>query len=149
MKTLARNKKAYHDYHVEETFEAGIELRGTEVKSCRAANVSLVDSHARIHDGELWLIGCHIAPYDQGNRFNHEPRRERRLLVHRREILKLRLSIEAKGMALVPLRFYLKGSTVKVELGLVRGKALHDKREVLKRRTHDREAQQAISLHKG
>jgi len=145
MTTLATNKKAFHDYEIIEKFEAGIELQGTEVKSCRARNISLADAHARVDDGELRLTGVHIAPYEQGNRANHNPRRDRRLLMHRREIRRLKQALEAKGMTLVPLRFYLKKSRIKVELGLGRGKAVHDKRESLKRKMHEREARRAIS----
>ena len=144
VKILAKNSKAYHDYHVEEKFIAGIELRGTEVKSCRASQVTLLDSYARVDDGELWLVGVHIAPYAQGNRFNHDPKRDRRLLMHRKEIRKLQQAVEAKGMTLIPLAFGLDRSHVKVELGLCRGKAQYDKREVLKRKMHDREARQAM-----
>ncbi len=144
MKTLATNKKAFHDYEVLEKLEAGIQLQGTEVKSCRAANISLADAHAVIKDGELWLTGVHIAPYAEGNRENHEPRRLRRLLMHKREIRRLKQEIEAKGMALIPLRFYLKNRNVKVELALGRGKAKHDKRETLKQKMDDREARRAM-----
>lgn len=149
MTTLARNKKAYYDYEILDTFEAGIELQGTEVKSCRNHNIQLADAHARIGDGELWLQGVHIAPYEQGNRENHEPRRPRRLLVHKHEIRHLKQAIEAKGMTLVPLRFYLRRHRIKVEIGLCRGKARHDKRETLKRKIHDREAADAIAKHRG
>jgi SsrA-binding protein len=145
MTTLATNKKAFHDYEILEKLEAGIELQGTEVKSCRERNISLADAHARVVDGELWLTGVHIAPYKQGNRANHDPRRDRRLLVHRREIRRLKQELEAKGMTLVPLRIYLKKSRIKVELGVGRGKAQHDKRETLKRKMHDREARRAMS----
>ncbi|MFO7820876.1 MAG: SsrA-binding protein SmpB [Lentisphaeria bacterium] len=142
--TLAKNRKAFHDYQVIERYEAGIELLGTEVKSSRARNISLADAHASIENGEVWLQGVHIAPFTQGNRSNHEPRRSRRLLLHKHEIRKLQQATQAKGMTLVPLKFFLKHRRVKVEIGLCRGKAKHDKRETLKRKIHDRETQQAL-----
>lgn len=142
--TLAQNKKARHDYAVLDTLEAGIALTGTEVKSCRARNVSLAESYARLFGGELYLVGAHIAQYEGGNRNNHEPRRDRKLLMHKREIRKLVQQLEAKGLTLVPLRLYLKRQKIKVELGLCRGKNVHDKREALKRKTHEQEAQLAV-----
>lgn len=148
MTTLAQNKKARRDYEVIEKYEAGIALRGTEVKSCRGRNISLADAHARVGRGELWLVGVHIAQYEQGNRNNHPPRRERKLLMHRREIRRLAQAIEAKGLTLVPLRFYLVRGKVKVELGLCRGKHVHDKREDMKKRIHDREARRAMAKHR-
>ena len=145
MSTLSQNKKAFHDYHVLEKFEAGIALQGTEVKSCRAHNASLAEAHARVRNDEMWLCGSHIAPYAQGNRANHEPRRDRKLLLHKREVRRLKQEIEAKGMTLVPLRLYLKRGKIKLELGLCRGKATHDKREALKRKMHQREAERAMA----
>ncbi|MGI6353798.1 MAG: SsrA-binding protein SmpB [Lentisphaerae bacterium] len=146
MKMISQNKKARHDYIVLEKFEAGIALTGTEVKSCRTGGVSLVDAYASIHDGNLQLNGVHIAPYEQGNRNNHEPRRQRRLLMHKREIMRLKKSIEAKGLTLVPLSFYFndKGK-VKVELGLCRGKNVRDKRDDLKKREADRDMRRALT----
>lgn len=143
-KTIAQNKKARHDYTIEETFEAGIQLTGTEVKSCRAGNVSLQESYAKVENSEIWLLNGHIAPYEAGNRFNHDPRRSRRLLMHKREIRRLLQATEAKGLTLVPLRFYFKGPNIKVELGLCRGKAKQDKREAMKERIHMDEARRAI-----
>ncbi|HQC53276.1 MAG TPA: SsrA-binding protein SmpB [Lentisphaeria bacterium] len=146
MKMISQNKKARHDYIVLEKFEAGIALTGTEVKSCRAGGVSLVDAYASIQDGNLQLTGVHIAPYEQGNRNNHEPRRLRRLLMHKREITRLKKSVEAKGLTLVPLSFYFndKGK-VKVELGLCRGKNVRDKRDDLKKREADRDIRRALT----
>jgi SsrA-binding protein len=139
-KNIAQNKKARHDYAILDSFEAGIELTGTEVKSCRAGGVSLVDSYATVIDGELKLIGTHIAPYEMGNRFNHEPRRQRRLLMHKREIGRLKKSVEQKGLTLVPLSFYFNSrGKVKVNLGLCRGKNVGDKRESLKARDDQRD----------
>ena len=148
MTTLSKNKKAFHDYEIFERYEAGIELKGTEVKSCRERNISLVDGHAKVMAGELWLSGVHIAPYKQGNIQNHDPRRERRLLMHKREIRSLEQATQAKGMTLVPLRFFLKHGRVKVELALCRGKAKGDKREKLKRKLDEKEAHDAISRHR-
>ena len=142
---IAQNRKARHDYIVLETFEAGIELQGTEVKSCRANGVSLVDSYAIVRLGELFLIGAHFAPYEFGNRFTHEPRRNRRLLMHKREILRLKKSIEAKGLTLIPLSLYFRKGRVKVELGLCRGKNVHDKRETLKKKSDELEMKRAMS----
>jgi len=140
MKVLAENRKARHDYHVLERVEAGIVLNGTEVKSCRAHNVSLAEAYAKPKDGELWLYGAHIAPYEQGNRNNHEPRRTRKLLLHSREIRQLTQAVESRGLTLVPLRIYFTPrSKVKVEIGLCRGKQTHDKRADMKRREDDLE----------
>ena len=145
-KNICQNKKARHDYTVLETFEAGIALTGTEVKSCRANGVSLTDAYAQADaKGNLNLLGANIALYDQGNRNNHEPRRTRRLLMHKREILRLRKSVEQKGLTLIPLSFYFndKGK-VKVELGLCRGKNVHDKRESMRKQDDEREMSRAM-----
>ncbi len=142
---IATNRKARHDYEILERFEAGIELRGTEVKSLREGHVSLVGSFAEIDGRELLLQGVTIQPYEFGNRFNHAPDRPRRLLLHKREILKLKAQTEQKGHSLIPLRLYFKGRNVKVELGLCRGKKQADKREALKRQTADREAGRAVA----
>lgn len=144
-KSIAVNRKARHDYAVLETYEAGISLTGTEVKSCRAAGVNLADSYAAIGGGELRLIGTHISPYDQGNIFNHEPRRQRVLLMHKREILRLKKSIEAKGLTLVPLSMYFnERSKVKVELGLCRGKNTVDKREDMRKKDDVMEMRRSV-----
>ena len=128
-KIIAQNRKAYHDFFVDETYEAGIALFGTEVKSVRAGQVNLKDSYCYVHDGEIFASGIHISPYEKGNIFNREPLRERKLLMHKREIMKLHGLVGQKGYTLVPLSFYFSGSRVKVELGLCRGKKLYDKRD--------------------
>ncbi len=127
-KQIAANKKAYHDYFVLDRFEAGLELTGTEVKSIRAGTLNLKDSYCRVIDGELWLIGMHISPYKQGSYFNADPDRRRRLLMHKREIIRLGSRVQMEGLALIPLSLYFKDSRVKLELGLCKGKKLYDKR---------------------
>ena len=129
VKEIASNRKAFHDYFVLERFEAGIELAGTEVKSIRAGNVNLKDSFCTIKDGEIFVRGMHVSPYDHGNIFNKDPDRARRLLMHKREILKLNARVMQDGVALIPLSLYFKDSRVKVELGLCKGKKLYDKRD--------------------
>ncbi len=143
VKQLAKNNKAFHDYFVEETYEAGIELAGTEVKSIRLGNVNLRDSFCVVKDGELILHGMHVGPYEKGNIFNREPRRPRRLLMHKREILRLYGKVKQDGYTLVPLKVYLKGPRVKVEIGLCKGKKLYDKREDAARRDAKREMERA------
>ena len=138
-KLLAQNKKAFHDYFVEERYEAGIALYGTEVKSIRRGGVNLKDSYCSFREGELFAVGMHISPFEEGNRFNQAPLREKKLLMHKREILKLQGLIQQKGLTLVPLSLYFSGSHVKVELGLCRGKKLYDKRESDAKRQADRE----------
>ena len=128
-KQVSANRKAFHDYFVLERFEAGIELFGTEVKSIRAGNVSLRDSFCMIKDGELFVRGMHVSPYEKGNIFNRDPMRPKRLLMHKREIMKLNARIMQDGVALVPLSIYFKDSKLKLELGLCKGKKLHDKRD--------------------
>ena len=142
-KTIANNKKAYHDYFVIETYEAGIELCGTEVKSLRAGRVNLKDSFCRVENGEVKVYGMHISPYEQGNIFNRDPYRERRLLMHKREILKIFGKMGQQGYALIPLSLYFSGKWVKVELGLCKGKKLYDKREDEAKRSAEREMQRA------
>lgn len=144
-KIIAQNRKAHHEYEVLEVFEAGIELQGTEVKSCRANGVSLVDSYAVVRNGEAWMIGSHIAPYEFGNRFNHEPRRQRRLLLHKREIMRMKKNVETKGLTLIPLSLYFTKGKVKAELALCRGKNVHDKRETLKKKSDEMEMKRAMS----
>ena len=136
---FAENRKARHDYTVLETIECGIVLSGTEVKSVRHGSVSLAGSYAAVLKGELWLLGADIAAYKFGNRFNHEPKSQRKLLVHAKEIRELQLKTEAKGLTLVPLKVYLKRGKIKVELGVCRGKQAHDKREALKNKALRRE----------
>jgi len=149
VKNLAVNRKARQRYSVEETLESGIELKGTEVKSMKAAQFSFGDAYAKIDGGELWLVNFHISPYDFGNRHNHDPDRERRLLVHKQEIKKLRRKVEEKGLTLVPLRFYLKKGLVKLELGVCRGKRLYDRRQDIKKRDLKRDAEREArySIH--
>ncbi len=139
IKVVARNRKAHHDFQIEEKFEAGIELQGTEVKSIRNSRINLKDSFARVENGELILYNVHVSPYDQGNRYNHEPERPRRLLMHRREIDKLQGKTQEKGYTIVPLRVYLQRGLVKVELALARGKRKYDKRRDIAERTAQRE----------
>lgn len=143
-RTIARNKKAWHDYFVDESFEAGVELFGTEVKSLRAGGVNLKDSWADIDDGELILKGMHISPYEQGNIFNKDPRRPRRLLAHKSEIRHLQQQIKLQGYTLVPLQLYFKQGRVKVELGLCKGKKLYDKRADAAARDAKRDIDRAI-----
>ena len=143
--TLARNRKAFHDYEIMSKVEAGIELQGTEVKSCRARNISLVDTYARIENGEVFLVGAHIAPYENGNRFNHEPRRRRRLLMHKKEILRLNQQIREKGLTVVPLSVYLSKNRVKVELAICRGKSTVDKRDSLRRKDDQMTMRRAVA----
>ena len=129
IKIIAQNKKAYHDYFVEEKYEAGIELFGTEVKSLRAGKVNLKDSFCKVYAGELLALGVHISPYEQGNVFNKDPLRHKRLLMHKKEIMKLNGYLTRDGYSLIPLSLYFKGSRVKMEIGLCKGKKLYDKRE--------------------
>ncbi len=128
-KEIAVNRKAFHEYFILEKYEVGIELAGTEVKSIRAGNVNLKDSFCTIKNGEIWLRNMHISPYEQGNRFNRDPVRPRRLLMHKREIIKLNAKVMQDGAAIVPISLYLNGSLVKMEIGLCKGKKLHDKRD--------------------
>ncbi|PKO22481.1 MAG: SsrA-binding protein [Chloroflexi bacterium HGW-Chloroflexi-1] len=144
VKQVASNRKALHDYEVIDTFEAGIALTGTEIKSVRAARVNLRDGFVQVRQGDAWLLNVHISPYDFGNRENHEPRRERKLLLHRREIQKLQSKVSERGWTIVPLRMYLKDGRAKVEIALVRGKRLYDKRDAIAERDMDRELQRAV-----
>ncbi len=146
LQVLATNRKAYHDYHIEETFEAGIAFTGTEIKSVRAGSVNLRDSYAQVRDGELWLINVHIAPYEPASRQNVDPYRDRKLLMHRREILRLFGRVQEKGFTLIPLRMYLKKNRAKVEIGLARGKRQYDKREAISRRDAAREMARALKV---
>lgn len=138
---IANNKKAYHDFFIEEKFEAGIALHGTEVKSLRMGKCSIKEAFVRIDDGEVFIHGMHISPYEKGNIFNRDPLRTRKLLLHKSEIRRLFGKIREKGYTLVPLQVYLKDSLVKVEIGLARGKKLYDKREDIRRRDIRREAE--------
>ena len=145
-KVIAVNRKARHDYFVLETFETGIELAGTEVKSIRAGGVNLKDSWCTIDDGELFVKGMHISPYDKGNVFNRDPFRVRKLLMHKREIMRLLGKVKQEGLTLVPLSLYFKKNHVKLEMGLCKGKQLHDKREDMARRDADREIRRAMKV---
>ena len=143
-KTIAQNKKAFHDYFVEESFEAGIELVGTEVKSLRQGRCTLKDAWCSVVDGEMLLNGCHISPYDFGNIFNRDPMRVRRLLLHKREINRLYGVVKQQGYSLIPLSLYFKGSRVKVQVGLCRGKKLYDKRADMAERSAKRNVERAL-----
>lgn len=138
-KRLARNRRAFHEYTVDEQLEVGIELNGTEVKSMRAGQFSFADAYARVKEGELWLIGLHISEYTHGNLFNHPPTRDRKLLAHAGEIDRLRRRVEEKGFTLIPLEFYLKQGLIKLSLGVCKGKKLYDKRESLKQKAQKRD----------
>lgn len=144
LKTIAQNKKAFHDYFLEESFEAGIELCGTEVKSIRQGRVNLKDSWCSIVDGEMLVNGMHISPYEQGNIFNKDPMRVRRLLMHKREIMRLFGLVKQDGYSLIPVSLYFKGSRVKVQVGLCKGKKLYDKRSDLAARAAKRDIQRAM-----
>lgn len=144
VKQVTANKKAFHEYYVLERFEAGIELFGTEVKSIRNGNVNLKDSYCTIKNGELFVRGMHVSPYEKGNIFNRDPMRPKRLLMHKSEILKLNARIMQDGVALVPLSIYFKDSRLKLELGLCKGKKLHDKREVAAEKSAKRDIERAL-----
>ena len=143
-KIIADNRKARHDYFIIETYEAGIELFGTEVKSMRAGNVNLKDSYCDIDEGELFALGVHISPYEQGNIFNKDPLRPKKLLMHKREIMKLTGLVSREGYTLVPLSLYFKGSRVKMAIGLCKGKKLYDKRDTVAKRDADRTIEKAM-----
>lgn len=143
LKVLASNRKAYHDYSIDETYEAGVALTGTEIKSVRAGSLNLRDSYAQVRNGELWLMNVHVAPYEPASRQNVDPYRDRKLLMHRKEILRLFSRVQEKGLTLIPLRVYLKKNRAKVELGLGRGKKQYDKRDAIAKRESEREMQRA------
>ncbi len=138
-RSVAQNRKAYHDYFVDDTYEAGISLFGTEIKSIRCGQVNMKDSYCSFKDGEIFALGIHISPYEKGNIFNREPRRDRKLLMHKKEIIKLQSYVAQKGYTVIPLSMYFKGDRIKVELGLCRGKKLYDKRESDAKREANRE----------
>jgi len=144
MKVVCQNKKAYHDYHIEETIEAGIALLGTEVKAIKEGRANLKDSYVMVKDSEAFLFNCHISPYSHGNIMNHDPLRTRKLLLHRREIERLRGKAAIKGFTLIPLKLYFKGPFAKVEIGLAKGKQLFEKRESIKEREAKREIARAM-----
>ena len=141
---VASNRKAYHDYFVDDTLEAGIVLAGSEIKSIRAGKVNLRDSYVSIRDGEAWMVGAHIAGYAEASYEDHEPRRDRKLLMHRREIDRWRVRVEQKGYTIVPLKLYLKNNRAKVEIGLARGKREYDKRATIAQRDSDRAIERAL-----
>jgi len=143
-RSVATNRKALHDYFILDRFEAGIALRGSEVKSIRAGQANLRDSYVRIKDGELWLVDAHISPYDQASRENHDPRRDRKLLMHRKEINRLDAKVQAKGLTIVPLRMYFSNNRLKVEIALAQGKRQYDKREAIAQRESDRQVRRAL-----
>ncbi len=143
-RVVATNRKAFHEYFVLETLEAGIVLTGTEIKSIREGKATLTEAYARIEHGELWLIGMHISPYTHGNRSNHDPDRPRKLLMRKREISKIREQIEQKGLTLVPLRLHLKHGLAKIDLGIVKGKKLYDKRDATAERDMKRDIERAM-----
>ncbi len=144
IKKIADNRKAFHDYFIEDKFECGVVLAGTEVKSLRAGKVNLKDSYVTIKDGEMWLIGVHISPYEMGNRFNLDPMRSRKLLMHKKQIIKLYSTVKQDGLTLVPTSCYFKDGRVKFEIGLARGKKNYDKREVMAQKQAKREIERAI-----
>ena len=148
VKVVAKNSKAYHDYFIEEKYEAGIELAGTEVKSIRLGNVNLKDSFCIIKEGQLSVLGMHISPYEKGNIFNKDPRRPRRLLMHKREIMRLFGRIKQDGYSLIPLTIYFKGPRVKLEVGLAKGKKLYDKRDSAAARDAKREQDRTMKAHR-
>ena len=144
MKIVAQNRKAFHDYSIEETVEAGIVLTGTEVKSLREGKANLKDSYVLIKDGEVLLLNCHISPYTHGNIMNHDPLRTRKLLLHKKEIARIQAKALQKGYSLIPLKIYFKESRAKVEIGLARGKKMYEKRDSIKKREADREIERAL-----
>ncbi len=144
MKVVAQNKKAFHDYFILDTYEAGIELKGTEIKSVRKGSANLKDSYIRIKDNEAFIENMHIAPYEQGNIFNHEPLRTRKLLLHKKEIKKLQKEVKENGLTIVPTKLYFNTSKLKVEIALVRGKKLYDKRQDLKAKDAKRDIDRAL-----
>lgn len=143
-KPVSDNRRARHEYEILEVVEAGIVLAGTEVKALRQGRANLQDSYARIEENEVWLYRCHISPYDFGNRFNHDPIRKRRLLMHRRQITKLKAQTQENGLTLIPLKLYFKGNWAKIDLALARGKQLYDKRESIAKRENQRQIERLI-----
>jgi SsrA-binding protein len=144
MKIVAQNRKAFHDYFIEETLEAGMVLTGTEVKSLRDAKANLMDSYVLIKDNEVFLFNCHISPYTHGNIMNHDPVRTRKLLLHKKELIKLQAKAAQKGYSLIPLKLYFKNGRAKAEIGLAKGKKQYEKRESIKKKEADREIERAM-----
>lgn len=143
-RVIATNRRAFHDYSILETLETGIVLTGTEIKSIRNGKISLTEAYVRVDNDELWLVGAHISPYEQGNRYNPDPTRRRKLLAHRKEIQKLRETVEQKGLTIVPLRVTIRDGRAKIEVGIARGKKLHDKRASEAERQADRDVRRAL-----
>jgi SsrA-binding protein len=143
-RTISRNRKAFHDYTITDTLEAGIALHGSEIKSLRAGHVNLRDSYVAIRDNEAWLVGTHISGYDQASYLDHDPMRDRKLLLHRKEILRLRTQVEQRGLTVVPTRLYLKNNRAKVEIGVAKGKHNYDKRTTLRDRDSEREIEREL-----
>ena len=146
IKVIAKNRKAKFEYFLIEEFEAGIELKGSEIKSIRAGQISLTESFVRLDGEQAWLVNCHIAPYDQANRYNHEPKRERRLLLHKKEIIRMWNEVRQKGVTIVPVEVYLKGGLAKIKIAIAKGKKMHDKREVIAKRDADREIRRRTGI---
>lgn len=144
-KTVATNRKAYHDYYILDTYEAGIALQGSEIKSIRAGQISIKEAYVRIENLEAWLVDAYIAPYDQASHFNHDPRRKRKLLLHRREILRLWDEVRRKGVTIIPLRVYLKSGKAKVEIAVAKGKKQYDKRKTIAKRDAQREIERQLA----
>jgi SsrA-binding protein len=144
VKVVAKNRKARHEYHILETYEAGLVLRGSEIKSIRAGQISLAEAYVRVDGSEAWLVDAHIAPYDQASHYNHDPLRPRKLLLHRSEILDLWDEVRLKGVTIIPLQVYLKDGLAKVEIAVARGKKLYDKRKEIARRDAEREVQRVL-----
>ena len=147
IKIIAENRKAFHDYYIEEKSEAGISLFGTEVKSIREGKMNLKDSYVQIKDGEMWLVGVHISPYEQGNRSNKDPMRTRKLLMHKREIVRLYSIIKQEGLTLVPTKCYFSNGKIKIEIGLARGKKNYDKRDVEAKKDAKRDIERSLKSH--
>ncbi|WP_238594538.1 SsrA-binding protein SmpB [Caenibacillus caldisaponilyticus] len=144
VKLIAENRRARHDYFIEDTYEAGLVLKGTEIKSIRKGSVNFKDAFARVENGEVFLYNMHIAPYEQGNRFNHDPLRTRKLLLHKKEIVKLIGKTKEAGYTIIPLKLYIKGGFAKMLIGLAKGKKIYDKRETMRKKTMERQIQKAL-----
>lgn len=145
-KIISTNRKAFHDFHIFDKYEAGLVLCGTEIKSIRKGGVNLKDSFVKIDNGEAWLYNCHISPYEQGNRYNHEAERVRKLLLHKKEILKMLGKIKKEGYAIVPLELFFQNGWAKIEIALAKGKKLHDKRDAIKEKVQKRDIQRAVKI---
>lgn len=146
VKVVAKNKKAFFEYHILEKFEAGLELKGSEIKSIRAGQMSLVEAYVRVDGEQAWLVNSHVAPYDFANRYNHDPKRERRLLLHKKEIVSLWDAVRQKGVTIIPIQVVLKNGLAKVEIGLAKGKKLYDKRKQIAERDFERDQERKFKL---